>query len=108
MPEAPKKFEHPTHTRLKIKKEKERNRSNSFYQTKEWKKLRKKVLMENPWCTECLKEGMYVEGTECDHIIPIKIRPDLSLEQSNLQLLCHVHHSKKTASENGWTKISKS
>jgi 5-methylcytosine-specific restriction endonuclease McrA len=48
-----------------------------------------------------MKEGVFDMVTQAiDHIIPIKLRPDLRLVRSNLQGLCFSHHNAKTRAEN--------
>lgn len=65
-----------------------------------WQSLRTMYLKRNPLCEECKRKGIITVATEVDHIIPIKLRPDLRLEWTNLQSLCKSCHSKKTRSEN--------
>lgn len=74
-------------------------RPNSFergYDTP-WKKFRLAYLSEHPLCVECLKLYLFIPATDVDHIKPLRDRPDLKYELSNLQPLCHKHHSAKTA-----------
>lgn len=72
---------------------------NRFYNSKEWRALRLVVLTETPFCVNCLKTGIKVLASECDHIIDIKDRPDLVFNKDNLQSLCKSCHSKKTVAE---------
>jgi 5-methylcytosine-specific restriction endonuclease McrA len=76
---------------------------NSFYNTPEWNAMRGFILTKQPYCVECLKKDIYTLSTEVDHIIDIKLRPDLCLSAENLQGLCKRCHSKKTFSENNKT-----
>src|SRR5579872_3300163 len=69
-----------------------------------YERLMRMVLAEEPLCRECLKVGLVEASAQCDHIIPIRVRPDLRLVRSNLQGLCTSHHSAKTAKENGWVR----
>lgn len=57
-----------------------------FYASKSWKSLRNKVL--NRYGRECMKCGYLGRSMHVDHVVPRCIRPDLSLEISNLQVLC--------------------
>ena len=61
------------------------------------RKLRKKVLAEEPLCRECLKENKLTPATEMDH----SDGNQWNLERSNLQGLCHGCHSRKTVKEQG-------
>jgi 5-methylcytosine-specific restriction enzyme A len=71
-----------------------------FYHTPEWRTIRYISLQKNPYCAVCLKDKVYVIATEVDHVIPLKERPDLCVELTNLQGLCKSCHSKKTYLEN--------
>ena len=57
-----------------------------------WQKLRRSHLKREPNCREC-----GVRATEVDHILP-RSQGGLD-EHSNLQSLCHSHHSVKTRRE---------
>jgi len=64
----------------------------------DWRRLRTAKLATDPVCqirTHC--HGIVAE--EVDHIVPIRERPDLRLEWSNLQSACKRCHSAKTLSE---------
>lgn len=58
----------------------------------------------NPWCVDCLEDGIYTPWDELDHIV--------ALEQGgadtdeNLQGLCAAHHDAKTARDRGYTRRS--
>ncbi len=61
--------------------------------------LRAQVLMRAPLCVHCETEGRVALADEVDHIIPIaKGGTD---DTDNLQGLCHDHHARKTAVEQG-------
>lgn len=78
--------------------EAERNRGRarelSVYRSARWRRLRRRILTERPWCAwpRC-----HEAATDVDHIITIAERPDLAWDEDNLQPLCHRHHSHKTA-----------
>lgn len=61
-----------------------------------WEKLRTSIIQTKPLCRICLANGFVVSATEVDHIIPIKVKPNLRLVKSNLQSLCHSCHMQKT------------
>jgi 5-methylcytosine-specific restriction protein A len=72
----------------------------------EWRRLRAIHLRDNPYCVECAKFGKVEKATEVDHIIPHKGDDSLRLDASNLQSLCHYHHSQKTGRERGQHKAT--
>lgn len=55
------------------------------------------ILRSDPLCVLCLAEGRTTLATDVDHIVPR--REGGSDEASNLQSLCHSHHSQKTGRE---------
>lgn len=58
----------------------------SFYQTREWKELRYKVLLH--YGRKCLCCNSTDKPLHVDHIKPISKYPELKLEITNLQVLC--------------------
>lgn len=60
---------------------------------KQWEKTRNYFIQRNPTCAECERRGFLEPATQIDHIIPVEVRPDLRLDQSNLQPLCAKHHN---------------
>jgi 5-methylcytosine-specific restriction protein A len=59
-----------------------------------WKRVRLEHLAMEPLCRHCRPHA--TPATQVDHIIDIADDPDLRLVHTNLQSLCHTHHSKKT------------
>lgn len=72
--------------------------SKTFYNSKEWIKVRKIKLQMNPLCEECKKNGTFVKAVIVDHIIPIK-QGGAKFDLSNLQCLCWSCHSRKSIIE---------
>jgi 5-methylcytosine-specific restriction endonuclease McrA len=68
----------------------------AFYNTAEWKALRKYVLSIEPLCRRCKVENKLVPASVVDHIIDISDNPDIRLDVNNLQPLCKSCHSSKT------------
>jgi len=68
--------------------------SKQFYNSKQWKIVRNKVIANEPLCRIC-KDS---EAKEVDHIVEIKDGGS-KLDIDNLQPLCKLCHSKKTAEE---------
>jgi 5-methylcytosine-specific restriction enzyme A len=78
-----------------------------------WLKLAEQVRRDQRGlCQDCLRRGIVLVADGpidprtgkprrpiVDHIIPIRTRPDLRLDSSNLQVLCVPCHARKTARE---------
>ena len=70
-------------------------RRQQFYRSLEWREFRQRALeLLPPACVGCGRTDVAVE---LDHIIPVRLRPDLALDLSNVQRLCKSCHSRKTA-----------
>ncbi|NOR29907.1 MAG: HNH endonuclease [Sulfitobacter sp.] len=68
-----------------------------------WKALRMQALDRDGWqCVQCGER----RRLECDHVLPVRDRPDLSYALSNLQILCGRCHARKTRLEVGHTPLS--
>lgn len=65
-----------------------------LYRTARWRALRLVILQEEPLCVECEAEG-HVSATEDVHHL-VRARRETFFERSNLQALCHMHHSRHT------------
>lgn len=63
----------------------------------DWRRLRARVLAEEPLCRHCLRDGRVTAATDVDHITA-KARGGTD-DRANLQPLCHQCHSRKTATE---------
>jgi 5-methylcytosine-specific restriction endonuclease McrA len=68
-----------------------------------WQGLRQTFLMNNPTCSV---RGCYEPATDVDHITSVRERPDLRLQWWNLRSLCHAHHSRRTAIDQGFARKS--
>lgn len=64
-----------------------------------WQRLRAAHLADEPLCRMCGAEGRIVPATVVDHIQPISVRPELRLDDGNLQALCQAHHNARTANQ---------
>jgi hypothetical protein len=67
---------------------------------RQWRKLRERVLYEEPLCRLCQAAGRVEAATEVDHIIPLRVRPELRLERSNARPLCGPCHRQVTGAFN--------
>ena len=68
-----------------------------------WKALRMQALDRDKW--QCVQCGAR-RRLECDHIEPVRDRPDLAYSLSNLQILCGRCHARKTRIEVGHAPLS--
>lgn len=64
-----------------------------------WRRIRLEFLRRHPLCAECGRAGRTVPATDVDHRVPL--RRGGTNDPANLQALCHEHHSRKTAREDG-------
>lgn len=69
--------------------------------TSRWTKARNTYLDRNPLCVHCEADGVVMEATIVDHIIPHKKDWKLFWDKNNWQPLCKKHHDRKTATEDG-------
>ena len=77
------------------------NPEHRFYGTARWRRFRAWFLSLNPLCVMCKAAGRFVTAVHVDHIVPRRVRPDLELDVTNCQALCHSCHSRKTIRERG-------
>lgn len=66
-----------------------------------WQQTRAGYLAKHPLCAHCKLEGRVEPATDLDHIIPHKGDQTLFWDRENWQGLCRMHHSRKTATEDG-------
>ena len=70
--------------------------------TPRWKALRMQAIDRDGWaCVQCGER----RGLEVDHVLPVRLRPDLSFVLGNLQCLCGACHARKTRIEIGLGQI---
>lgn len=81
-----------------------RQRSKSKVYDHTWRKWRKSYLARNPLCVECQRETVITEATDLHHIVDISVAPNRKFDETNIQPLCHSHHSKITAKEH-WRNV---
>jgi 5-methylcytosine-specific restriction endonuclease McrA len=74
---------------------------DSFYNSRQWRKLRALVLTEDPLCYYCRLIGKVVLATIGDHYKPKKLFPDLALDRENIKGCCDYHHQVKRNWEKG-------
>lgn len=78
-----------------------RTKEESGRYTTEWKKKSAEIKELSKYlCAVCAANGRYVyESLEVHHIIPLRERPDLLTEDSNLICLCERHHTQAERGE---------
>lgn len=75
-----------------------------FYQTNEWKNLRKEVLRDNHYeCQHCKAKGRYTRADCVHHVNEVRVKPELALskhytdgegrQQLQLVPLCNTCHN---------------
>ena len=72
--------------------------AQSFYDSPQWRRLRKMKLNAQPLCEECHRNGRFTPARHVDHIKEIS-HGGAPLDMANLQSLCHSCHSSKTLRE---------
>jgi len=68
-----------------------------FYQSREWKLIRRLKLTEHPFCEICWNNGEKTRAEDVHHIVDIEDDPTKCLTYNNLQSLCKSCHSKITS-----------
>jgi hypothetical protein len=64
--------------------------ADAFYDSREWRDLRYRVLQKSRGCCQlCGNRGSQDKPLHVDHIKPRSLNPELQLAESNLQVLCH-------------------
>jgi len=65
-----------------------------------WARLQARKLRDQPLCEKCLVDGITIEATTVDHIVPFKGKGDpMRLRYSNLMSLCKTHHARKSVED---------
>jgi 5-methylcytosine-specific restriction endonuclease McrA len=76
-----------TYTPRKVEK-----KTDPFYHSKEWRRIRSEVIRDNPTCEYC---DIVSRARVVDHVLPRRLFPELELEKSNLKGSCDRCHNKK-------------
>jgi 5-methylcytosine-specific restriction endonuclease McrA len=94
---------HPTPRQKKVSV-----KSDAFLSSYEWRKVRMMALKRyGPKCQCCGATPSDGAVMNVDHIKPRKLFPDLALEVSNLQVLCHeCNHGKGNWDTTDWRNNS--
>ncbi|WP_018634394.1 HNH endonuclease signature motif containing protein [Neomegalonema perideroedes] len=70
-----------------------------IYKTARWLRESRAFLAEHPRCADCAAAGIVEAARAVDHVIAVRVRPDLAFDASNWRPLCWSCHSRKTARE---------
>ena len=82
----------------KTKRSRHSNQSARYYNSHQWKLLRKWYIITHPLCEECLAQGISTVATEVHHRAEFMNGKDdaerwqLLLDETNLESLCKMHH----------------
>ncbi len=70
-------------------------KSDPFYSSRTWRRVRAAKLQVNPLCEVCLKRGVLTPATLVDHVTE---RSDggADYDMDNLQSMCRSCHERKT------------
>ena len=108
MPQRPSLHRVPWH---RSRVERERHRKAALDKTREgaaargydadWQRLRAQYLKRYPLCSE---PGCHRLATDVDHVLSVRLYPELRLAWSNLRSFCHSHHSSRTARDQGFAR----
>lgn len=90
---------HATDTRTHAERIERTPHRAGTYSTAAWKRLRARVLAEQPLCRLCQEQGRVTLATEVDHIVSFATDMALFLDRQNCQGLCKPCHSAKTRRE---------
>lgn len=68
-------------------------RVHDFYNSPAWKQKKQQVLKaQNYECQRCKKQGKYKKARTVHHTKYLRSRPDLALDDSNLEAICDGCH----------------
>ena len=84
---APSRYEE---TDKRYDQEKRDTASRAFYNSAAWHRVRKQVLVKNPICFRCKRAF----ATDVHHMLPLRERPDLALDITNLRGVCKRCHTR--------------
>jgi 5-methylcytosine-specific restriction endonuclease McrA len=74
-------------------------KTDPFYHSPSWRKLRALILSIDPLCYYCTLKGIIRLATIGDHFRPRKLYPELALVQENIKPCCDHCHNVKRAFE---------
>jgi 5-methylcytosine-specific restriction endonuclease McrA len=69
-----------------------------LYNTAQWERMRRMQLACQPWCEDCIEQGLFTPACDVDHVEPHRGDP-VKFYTGKLRSLCHSCHSRKTQQE---------
>jgi 5-methylcytosine-specific restriction protein A len=73
---------------------------HAFRRTREWRdRIRRTILLRDPFCVVCLASGRHTPSTDVDHIRRPMGNPHLQRSPDNLRGICASCHARKTRDE---------
>lgn len=73
------------------------------YSDPRWRRLRKQVIREEPFCPGLPGDGHCdAPTTDVHHLDGLGLTGPRGYDRTNLQALCHPCHARITAREHGW------
>jgi 5-methylcytosine-specific restriction endonuclease McrA len=70
--------------------------SKRLYHSQAWVLLSKLILAKRPLCEPCLVRGVCTPSRHVHHVLSLVERPDLALDEDNLQACCLACHNRET------------
>ena len=66
-----------------------------FYHSQAWRRMSQRIMARDHYeCQECRKKRAKIRpATQVHHIIPYEVRPDLGLDEDNLEAICDGCHN---------------
>ena len=74
------------------------DKTNKFYQSSKWRRVRNSHIKSEPLCRECKSKGIIKQADVVDHIVSIRFG-GAPYSNSNLQSLCTSCHNSKSGKE---------
>lgn len=69
------------------------NRIHEFYNSPDWKRKKKAILKDQHYeCQRCKAKGQYKRARTVHHRKYLRMRPDLALDDDNLEAVCDECH----------------
>lgn len=85
---------------IEYNKHRRDKKANAFYHSTSWRRLSADLRRQSLWTCQCCGKTYDAKSfLVVDHIIPLKVNPNLKLDRKNLWVLCKKCHFWKTKLE---------
>lgn len=74
-------------------------KSDPFYSSHSWRKLRALKISADPCCEDCAKRGLVKAADEVHHVVARSVDASIAMDIDNLMSLCKTCHSRRTVRE---------